>query len=303
MKKLDVTFDGITDTTGFLFSFAKCLAAAVKNSQYSELAEDIIATSGFAFRMWVAPDLCPSAMSMWAFNQQKPWVENGGLVCDYVERLWGQDDIEEERRLAAIEIIKESVDHGVAAISWDISGCEWGLITGYDEDLQIFSTLKINNCEDSVPYEKLGKIELPLLSVLTITGRSDKSSGDIIKDTINLAAFHLNGNEWCDNAKGLAAYSELINFIRDKFVLEASWNLDYYLGTYAALKWYAWRYFDKYGAFELAMLYKSIYESWQEAFEIKTSKDMADESVKDKIIELLTFAHKMETEAARFGSR
>lgn len=303
MKKLDVTFDGITDTTGFLFSFAKCLAAAVKNSQYSELAEDIIATSGFAFRMWVAPDLCPSAMSMWAFNQQKPWVENGGLVCDYVERLWGQDDIEEERRLAAIEIIKKSVDHGVAAISWDISGCEWGLITGYDEDLQIFSTLKINNCEDSVPYEKLGKIELPLLSVLTITGRSDKFSGDIIKDTINLAAFHLNGNEWCDNAKGLAAYSELINFIRDKFVLEASWNLDYYLGTYAALKWYAWRYFDKYGAFELAMLYKSIYESWQEAFEIKTSKDMADESVRNKIIELLTFACKMETEAARFGSR
>ena len=95
MKRLDITWEGIEDPTGYLFSFAKSLAAVVKNSPYTDLFEDIIATSGFAFRMWVSPDLCPSATSMWQFDQQKKWVERGGISCQYIERMWGQEDVEE----------------------------------------------------------------------------------------------------------------------------------------------------------------------------------------------------------------
>lgn len=65
MKKLNVTWDDIHDSTGYLFSFAKALCCAVKNSPWAEFAEDIIATSAFAFRMWVAPDLCASSTSIW----------------------------------------------------------------------------------------------------------------------------------------------------------------------------------------------------------------------------------------------
>ena len=86
MKKLNISWEGIHDSTGYLFSFAKSLACAVKNSPWQEYAEDIVATSGFAFRMWVSADLCPSATSIWEFDKQKPWVESGGLPCDYVGR-------------------------------------------------------------------------------------------------------------------------------------------------------------------------------------------------------------------------
>ena len=51
MKKLNVTWDSVHDSTGYLFSFAKALAAVVKNSPYKDYSEDIIATSGFAFRI------------------------------------------------------------------------------------------------------------------------------------------------------------------------------------------------------------------------------------------------------------
>ena len=88
MKKLDVTWEGVADSTGYLFSFAKSLAAAVRHSPWPEYAEDIVATSGFAFRMWVTADLCQSATSIWDFESQKPWVENGGLTCEYVGRYW-----------------------------------------------------------------------------------------------------------------------------------------------------------------------------------------------------------------------
>ena len=125
MKKLNITWEGVFDSTGYLFSFAKALCCAVKNSPFSELSEDIVASSGFAFRMWVSLDLCPSATSIWQFELQKSGVESGGIHCNYIERLWGQEDVEEERRLQAIDLIRQSIDKGIPSISWDIGVCEW----------------------------------------------------------------------------------------------------------------------------------------------------------------------------------
>lgn len=303
MKKLNITWNGVEDTTGYLFSFAKSLSAVIKNSPYAELSEDVIATSGFAFRMWVAEDLCPSATSIWSFASQKEWVENIGLKCGYVERLWGQEEIEEEKRLAAVDLIRESIDNGIAAVSWDISGCEWGVITGYDDGSETFSTLKIDGSENSIGYGDLGKLELPILSVLTITGREEKAQEDIIKGTLSIAASHLKGEEWCDNAKGMGAYPVLIDFIRDKLSEDTAWNLEYYLGTYAALKWYAYKFFDKYGLTELAEKYRTIHGEWQAAFRLKAEKDVTDEGVRSEIVSHLSAAGKAEEQALQIMTK
>jgi len=297
MKKLSVTFSRVHDTTGYLFSFAKSLCAALQCSDYVFKAEDIIAASGFAFRMWVdASSLCPSATSIWSFRQQKPWVENGGLTCAYVERLWGQDAQEEERRREALMLIRQSIDRGIAAVSWDISGCEWGLIIGYDDDTETLCTLKTDGRESSIPYGKLGKLDIPILSVLTLTGISDRSDEEILAGTRKMAAAHLLGKEWCDNAKGLAAYDALISFVEGKLSEDSMWNLEYMLGTYAALKWYAWQYFEKHGERQLAELYKSIHEAWQNAF---LNIGMSDGSRKC-MAESLQFAREAEIKALVF---
>ena len=297
MKKLCVSFDGIEDTTGYLFSLAKCLSAALRCGGYEEYADDIIASSGFAFRMWAAADLCPSATSIWEFKKQKPWVENGGLRCEYVERMWGEDSLDAERRGQAIGLIKRSIDDGTAAVVWDLSGCEWGLAIGYDDDAQRLYTLKQNGCEDSIPYEKLGHLDIPILSVLCVTGKAPKPAEQLISDTKRLAVSHLRGEEWCDNAKGLAAYDTLINFIGEKLTADSAWNLEYYLGTYAALKRYAWKFFDKFGESRLAELYKNIFDAWQSAFELKRARDITDESVKSGLIRLLSAARTAEAAA------
>ncbi len=296
MKKLNITWDGVYDNTGYLFSFAKALSCAVKNSPWSEYAEDIVASSGFAFRMWVSEDLCPSATSIWSFDGQKLWVENGGLTCDYVGRYWGQEDIEEQKQKEAIEVIKKSIDNGIPAISWDIGVPEWGLIIGYDDDLQKFATLAVNG-EGEMSYDLLGKRELPILSVLTITGKSDKAKEDILKDTMKLAVSHLKGEEWCDNAQGIEAYPALIKHFESDFKPDLSWNMEYYLGTFGELKYYAWKYFEKMGQAELADIYKRVYESWKQAFDIKTSKDISIQDVRNSISDLLNAAYKNEVRA------
>lgn len=166
--------------------------------------------------MWVDPNLCPSAMSIWAFNHQKPWVENGGLLCDYIERMWGQDDIEEKCRLKAIDMIKSSINKEIPAISWDIGLPEWGLITGYNDQTQKLTTLSITGKEEVMDYTKLGKNEVSILSVLTIIGKTNKSIEDIISDSLKLAKIHLIGKEWSENPKGISAYPALIKHFEDR---------------------------------------------------------------------------------------
>lgn len=299
MKKLNITWEGIEDPTGYLFSFAKSLAAVVKNSPYAGLFEDIIATSGFAFRMWVdGGGLCPSATSIWSFGDQKRWVENGGLLCGYVERMWGEDAVEKERRDEAIAMIKESIDSGVGVVAWDISGCEWGVVTGYNDEEAILYTLKINGNEDKVSYENLGKMEIPILSVLAVRGKMDRPQAEITEGMLAIARAHLNGEEWCDNAKGFAAYEALISFIKEKLT-DDMWNLEYYLGTYAGLKLYALKYFEKYGMAEWAEKYRIVYGEWKAAFDLKRTKNAGEEAVRAELAAHLERA--CEAERAAFA--
>ncbi len=304
MRQLSVTFDHVPDTTGYLFSLAKSAAAAVYASPWKDYGEDIIGASGFAFRMWAdSKELCPSAASIWEFRKQKDWFENSGLTCDYIERLWGEDVAEEERRLQAAEMIRASIDRGAAAAAWDISGCEWGLITGYDDTAGIFFTLSIDGTKGELPYEKLGRLDVPILSVITFTGACEKSADQILADTKKLALSHLKGEEWCDNAKGLAVYDTMIQFIREKLSEDTAWNLEYYLGTYGALKWYAWKFFEKYQEPELASLYHRVYEAWKAAFDIKCTQDAGKQEVKEQIIEHLLAAQKGEQDGMSLLSK
>ena len=297
MKKLNITWKDINDTTGYLLSFAKSLSAAVKNSPYTELSEDIIATSGFAFRMWVNADLCPSAMSTWELDCQKQWLKNGGLICDYVGRYWNQNDIEEAKRIEAIENIKKSIDRGIAAISWDIGKPEWGLIIGYDDETKMFAALSVTGAETEMPYNSLGKRDIPFLNVITITGKTDKNQDDIIKDTLKLAASHLMGEEKSENHKGIEAYPVLISHFEKDFNPSVSWNMEFYLGTYAALKWYGWKFFEKYKLAELCELYKKVFDCWQEAFDIKKACDLSNSENSKKIAKLLHKAYEYERQA------
>ena len=299
MKKLNISFEGVHDETGYLFSFAKCLSAAVRNSPYSELADDIIVTSGFGFRMWVDKSLCPSATSIWHFYQQKEWVENGGLTCAYVERLWGQDDLEEARRQEALGIIRKSIDRGIAVVSWDISGAEWGLITGYDEQAGTLCTLKINGQEDTIDNTKLGNLEIPILSVLAITGKVQRTPEELFQNTLRLAVNHLEGKESGENPSGMAAYDQLLETLTTSYNQDMSWNLEYYLGTYAALKWHVAAYFGRQGQEDLARLYDCIWRCWSDAFYIKKDESKETAAAIPAIIEKLKQARNAEQEALK----
>jgi hypothetical protein len=300
MKKLNITWNETFDSTGYLFSFAKALSTAVKHSPYSELAEDIVATSGFAFRMWISADLCPSETSIWDFGRQPTWILNGGLTVTHISCCWQPENVLNDARNDTLPKIKASIDRGIPVVAWDIGVLEWGLITSYDDETQKFATLCINGTTDEMEYAKLGNREMPMLNVVIVTGKTDKSQDDIIKDTKALAKAHLNGEEWCENAQGLAAYPRLINMLESEdTTLATCWGMEYALGTFGALKWYTWKFFEKYGETKLAELYKTVYECWQKAFDTKKSADLSVAENRKTVADLMKTAYKCEKEAVQ----
>lgn len=293
-----VSWEEVPDSTGFLFSFAKSLACAVQSSPYASLAKEVVASSGFAFRMWARPDLCPSAFSIWEFARQKEWVENSGLLCAYTDRLWGQDTLEESRRLQAKEQILSSLEKGIPAICWDIGLPEWGLITGYDDSRKLFHTLAVTGEKGELPYERLGKGDIPILNVLTITGFRERSEEEILYGTLKMAAEHLRGEEWSENASGLAVYPVLLERLQKPFSQEEAGNLRYVLGACAPLKQYAAAFLEKYGQLFLSELYRKCFLCWQSAFET-AARLPGDSSAGTQISSFLKAAQELETEAAR----
>lgn len=304
MKSLPITWNAIPDTTGYLHTLVKSVAAILSHSQLSGTLippEDIITASGFAHRMWVAADLCPSAMSIWDFSRQTAWFANAGLSCDYVSRMWEESALETERRLAAEQQIKDGIDRGIGSAAWDVGGGEWGVIRGYDNAEALYEVLKPDGSIVTLPYDKLGNLDIPILSVLMPRTYEPKPAEILVRNTVRLAAAHLRGEEWSSgNASGLAAYPVLIACV-ESGTFDNAWNLDYYLGTYAALKSHAAAFYEKHIVTDavcesLAKEYRITADTWMTAFRCKTS-DTARAEKRRIIADCLRTAYAAETRA------
>jgi hypothetical protein len=227
----------------FSFSFTKSLYTSLRYAGYEVSPMQIAAKSGFAFRIWVAKSLCPSAMSIFDWELLKKGVEQCGFEVTHITRLWDEEHLEVERREQAHLAIKKAVDDGIPAIVWDVSIPEWELITGYDDERQEYSGLSITGQLTVLPYDKLGRREIPILSV-TIPGKTiELNETELLKSTLQMAVAHAHQNEWEDRPEyqdGLLAYKVWSQAMGN--VTTDDWPSRYYIQTYECMRRYAAEY-------------------------------------------------------------
>ena len=171
----------------------------------------LMGVSAFAFRTFVNEGMCPSAMSIFDWSGILPEaIEQAGYDCLYIERVWGQEALEEERRHQAQSAIIEHIDLGIPAIVWDIDDCEWGLIIGYDQKNKIYTTLTNRGRQSTLPFDKLGQNGINILSAAIPRRKNDRNKSDIIRSSLQTAVDHAEQKEWIDSPQyqnGLAAYN------------------------------------------------------------------------------------------------
>lgn len=207
---------------GIRHSYTASLATALNYTTGELDPVRLMGTSAFAFRIFINEVMCPSAMSVFDWSTILPEaIEQYGYGCVYLSRLWDEDDKEEERREAARTAIVEGIDRGAPAIVWDIAGHEWGLIVGYDENRQIYETLTYQGESSSLPFEKLGRNGIDILSVGIPSERNGRSREEVILRSLKAAIAHAEQREWVDRPQyqdGLPAY-DLWALLYDRWAL------------------------------------------------------------------------------------
>jgi hypothetical protein len=244
---------------GIYHSYMASLATALHYIGVDVNPAYLMGAGAFAFRIWVHELMCPSAMSVFKWPDILPEaIEQAGFHCVYIDRMWEDGDKEQERRQQAHTEIIKRINSGTPAIAWDVAKVEWGLIIGYDNDKQLYSILACDGKSLSLPYIKLGKNGINVLSVAIPAEPNERSREDVILNSLKAAVAHAEQQEWSERPvyqNGLDAY-ELWASIFDKWALlvgagkskKLPSNLPqfavYYAGHYYSARCYARNYLN-----------------------------------------------------------
>jgi len=184
---------------GICHSFMASLVTAVNHIEGDIDPVWVMGASGFAFRIFMNKNLCPSAMSMFDFSAVLPEaVEQVGYRCRYVSRMWDEKALEKERREEGHTAIVEGIDQGRPAVVWDVAGCEWGLIVGYDKKRKEYTTLTSEGQPSTLKYKKLGRNGIDILSVSIPGQRNERSREEVVRKSLEMAVKHAENREWID---------------------------------------------------------------------------------------------------------
>lgn len=161
----------------------------------------LMGSSAFAFRIWISPCFCPSCMSVFRWEKILPAsLENAGYHYTYISRMWEEKFLEEERRQQAHSAIVHTIDRGIPAVVWDVAEVEWGLITGYDDTNKKYSVLSCLGKPDSLPYEKLGRNGIDILSVIIPGEPKGCDRAHVFRRSLEAAVAHAEQKEWLDRS-------------------------------------------------------------------------------------------------------
>lgn len=194
----------------FCHSYPAALYSALKLRNESVRLSDIMGDSGFAFRLDMHHELCPSATSIFDFEGELRFAaENTGVEAQRITRLWHQMDRREELRELAAGEIKKAVANGFPAVCWDALLPEWCLIAGWDEQKKAFAAIGPDGMTGALPEAMLGQREIEIMDV-TIPGQPNALDGKArLKNAMKWAVGHARGRHWADRPnyeQGLAAW-------------------------------------------------------------------------------------------------
>jgi hypothetical protein len=242
------------DEPGIVHSFAASLATCLNHISTDFDPIRFMGSSAFAFRIFANETLCPSAMSIFDWTTVLPEaVRQSGYNCRHVSRLWHEGGREKERRELAHQLMLESINDNTPSVVWDINEREWGLIIGYDDDRMEYITMANRGGILSLPYEKLGRNGIDILSVITPFGPNDRTGDEKKDNSLRAIVAHAEQKEWTDRPayqNGLAAYDQwALLFDRwamivdegktDNIKTDIVSNSNYYSSHYASARCYA----------------------------------------------------------------
>ncbi|MFC1725164.1 hypothetical protein ACFL4T_06030 [candidate division KSB1 bacterium] len=234
---------------GLYHSFISSLASSVNYIEGEVDPVRLMGTSAFAFRIFVNEIFCPSAMSVFNWKKILPEsIRQYNYDCKYFSRMWEEGHLEKDKREEAQAAIIKAVDNGTPAVVWDVADAEWGLIIGYDLKKSKYITMTHGGERSTLPFDKLGKNGIDVLSVTIPTGRNNRDREEVLRNSLKVAVAHAEQKEWMDRPEyqdGLPAF-DLWASLFEKWALLIEYGKAKNIGTdiFSFSKYYAGTHFS-----------------------------------------------------------
>nr|NQU94067.1 hypothetical protein [Bacteroidota bacterium] len=235
---------------GIYHSYMRSLATAINYINGELDPVWLMGSTAFAFRIFVNETMCPSAMSMFSFERILPEaLEQAGYNCIYVQRMWDENDKEGIMRREAHTNIVAGINRGVPAIAWDLHEAEWGLIIGFDDEREQYFIFTHDGLESFLPYNKLGRNGIDILSVAIPGNPNLRKREEIIINSLKTAVAHAMGKEWIDDRPeyqdGLAAFDLWASiFEKWAWIIDAGKSDNIGLDIFGFSRYYAGHYYS-----------------------------------------------------------
>lgn len=183
---------------------------------------EIEALSGYAFRILVHKDVCPSGTHHTNWKDIHPatlrrlgWEPRFHLQID-----WDRTGDFAAHRDKVLEITTSAIDQGRPAILYDLYVPGWGIATGYNDEtrkLQVETFLNLAHWR-TVDFDKLGDFNLPILYALDAGERlKDYDREQAYREALSIAYKHYNLQEYAWRPKvrdGKEAYGQWLNALQ-----------------------------------------------------------------------------------------
>jgi hypothetical protein len=204
----------------------------------------------------------------------------------------------------AINRIRESIDNGKGVLVWAPTPIlEFGIITGYDDNEEIFSVCDcVNENPDPMLYSNLGKSEVPILYMQRILDHVQLDPEKIYRESLEFGRYqwqkeHFNAHYAC----GKKAYSNLLGMLNEDDYHD--FGLTYIMAVYADSKNGIAKYLDFLvknskelsGLEQATSIYMEIAKCFKGMSEIAPFKGPMQAAVdKTRIPEMIEFVKKAE---------
>jgi hypothetical protein len=117
----------------------------------------LLGMTGFGFHVIADPGTCPSSPTAYDWStMHTETLARIGIASTCVECV-GDLGSFEARQQEAIELIKESLDRGAPPIIRTFDYAEFAVVSGYDDEDEVFHVVDITGDPDPILYANLGK--------------------------------------------------------------------------------------------------------------------------------------------------
>jgi hypothetical protein len=157
----------------------------------------LLGLSGFGFHVVADRGTCPSSPTAYDWSTlHREAAARIGIDSMCVECV-GDMGTFDERQAEAISLIKQSLDRGVPAVIRTLDYAEFAIVTGYDDEGQIFHVMDITGDPDPILYGNLGKPHgSPMLFVQVFTARREFDLEEAARASLDHGLRSWNAKGW-----------------------------------------------------------------------------------------------------------